>query len=406
MTVLTKIPDAPVVYDDLRDTLNANGGSTNNEHKSYFVAAAKVNWAARWKPVPFPKDVVSDADEHWRGKINGDDYNTGRCGVDYPTYTSTASLVGVSNPASLWKHKFPTAGTAQPYRISDFRKYDPHARSIISSITRTPPAGGLILIGGNIASAVLAIFNENVGTTALDITEIGYRASNNKYLSSFYFGYVVISTDSRAHGAMSMPYTMEELNNISEGDYYAMDDHRMSLQFSPSLFNKAGVYNVYPCLFRHKQDAVKSDGAISISNGYIPLPCAPIQIETAYPASVFIMGNLSAGVTSSYGGNLIVRFRFTNKTDGSITTNPNMTGYFVIKANPYTTEYPSDDPDKTVTTATITETFTCPANSSIDISYTTSIYAASGTKFELQVLFYWGSEIAQQVSSSSINPFA
>lgn len=403
MAVLTKIPDAPVVYDDLRDTLNANGGSTNNEHKSYFVAAAKVNWKARWKPVPFPKDVVSDADEHWRGKINGDDYNTGRCGVDYPTYTSTASLVGVSNPASLWKHKFPAGGSAQPYRISDYRKYNPKAANILASVTRTPPAGGIIIIGGGANSMILATFNDNRNTDALDYTEIGYRSAYSQWLHGFYFGYVVISTDGTSHGVVSHEYTMSELNSVTSGDYASNNDHYVFLKLATSLFNKATTYNVYPCLFLAKQSVVNANGAINISSGYIPLPCAPIRVETTYAGNLFTLSNLSASAPAS-GGMFTVKFRFTNKYDAPITISPNNpSSRFKVRAGRYTGNISSATPN--YAEEFINATYTCPANSSIDISYRTSINVDKGQLLDLQVFYYYGTSATMQVSNAVINPF-
>jgi hypothetical protein len=403
MAVLTKIPDAPVVYDDLRDTLNANGGSTNNEHKSYFVAATKVNWGARWKPVPFPKDVVSDADQHWQGKINGDDYNTGRCGVEYPTYTSTASLVGVSNPASLWKHKFPAGGAAQPYRISDFRKYNPKAANILASVTRTPPSGGIIIIGGGANSMIVATFNDNRNTDALDYTEIGYRRSYGQMLNNFYFGYIVIRSDGSAHGAVSMDYTMNELGGINDGDYYTQNDHYAFLKIPTSIFNKDGLYDVYPCLFLYKQSAVKSSGAIGISNGYIPLPCAPIRVETTYAGNLFTLSNLSASAPAS-GGAFTVKFRFTNKYDVPITISPsNPSSRFKVRAGRYTGNISSATPN--YAEEFINATYTCPANSSIDISYHTSINVDKGQLLDLQVFYYYGTSATVQVSNAIVNPF-
>ena len=411
---MATIPKTGIQEFVVRNTLNENGGNTDDQWSNLCGAAGKANWRARYKPVARNVNFCQDHDPNganyvkdwWRAYIVGDTYKSGRCGVDYPTYTSTASLQGVANPATLWGHDYPDGGASQPYRITDFAGYDPKARDLIASAVRNPTSGGIIIIGGNANSNIAVTFNNNIGTTALDYTEIGYRTSYSQWLKDFYFGYVAISEDGKAHGAVSHEYTMTELNSVTEGDYAATTDHYVFLMLQTGLFDKAAKYKIYPCLFLAKQSLVKSSSAIAISSGYIPLPCAPIEVETTNAAALFVLSNLSASAPAA-GGYFTVYFRFTNKYDAPITITPsNPASYFKVRAFRYASgTYPSDYPDKEYKEEIIQSTFTCPANSTINVSAQTTINVDKGYMLDLQVQYFYGTTTNIQVSDAFVNPF-
>ena len=411
---MAAIPKTGIQEVVVRNALNANGGNTDDQWSNLCGAAGKANWRARYKPVPYNVNFCQDHDPNgpnylagwWRAFISGDSYKSGRCGVNFPTYTSTASLQGVTDPSTLWGHDYPTGGSAQPYRITDFAGYDPKARDLIASAVRNPTSGGIIIIGGNANSNIAVTFNNNIGTTALDYTEIGYRTSNSQWLKDFYFGYVAISEDGKAHGAVSHEYTMTELNSVTEGDYAATNDHNVFLMLQTGLFDKAAKYKIYPCLFLAKQSLVKSSSAIAISSGYIPLPCAPIEVETTNAADLFVLSNLSASAPAA-GGQFTVYFRFTNKYDAPITITPsNPTSYFKVRAFRYASgTNPSDYPDKEYKEEIIQSTFTCPANSTINVSAQTTINVDKGYMLDLQVQYFYGTTTNIQVSDAFVNPF-
>lgn len=51
---------------DIRDTLNANGGSVGDNSSDYFGVRANVNIFSLKKPVKFNKQFVTDADAWWK----------------------------------------------------------------------------------------------------------------------------------------------------------------------------------------------------------------------------------------------------------------------------------------------------------------------------------------------------
>ena len=295
------IPDK-VIWDEYRDAQNAIGGSVTNELKRGYDEGAKINYRSRFKPVPWPEDFPS-SEYWWRAKIEGDPYATGRCGVDFPTYTSTADLVGNTDMRPLWKHKFPTGGTAQPYRTDDLIGYDTNARDFINYVSVNPD-GDVAYGDSGMQSNCMVIFNENHDTTALDYSEIRFR-DNQEYLNDFYYGVIAISEGGYSHGCVSLPYTLRVLNDTTEGDYYAQDDHRAYVILNTGVFNAVGEWDIYPVLFQNPQEATAVTNETISCGNYIPLPVKPIRVNvvnyaaklTAQPVKVeLISGSEQMGV--------------------------------------------------------------------------------------------------------------
>lgn len=271
-----------VVWDNVRDILNKGGGNVTNDIKTGFVASANIRYTSRKKPVPWPDDFP-DTDLWWKAKIKDDHYNTGRCGVDFPLYTSSTDLVGKTDIPSLWKHKFPIGGLEQPFRTDDFLDYDSEAKDFILNVS-VNPKGDIALGNSGLQSNCMIIFNTNYDTSSLDYSEISYREYESD-LSDFYFGVIAIKEGGYSHGCISQPYTLKELNTHNEGDYYGQDDHRAFVVIN-SIFNNIGLWDVYPVLFQHKVEEaiVKTNESIN-DISYIPLPVKPIRVNVDNPAA-------------------------------------------------------------------------------------------------------------------------
>lgn len=91
---------------DIRDTLNANGGSVGDNSSDYFGVRANVNIFSLKKPVKFNKQFVTDADAWWKA-------DNGNFGIILPP---TGSLPAVGSPMSPWSWDFP-GGSGSPLRI-------------------------------------------------------------------------------------------------------------------------------------------------------------------------------------------------------------------------------------------------------------------------------------------------
>lgn len=289
-----KIGDS-VVWNTLRDLLNKYGGKVvNTDTASAYDARGNVNFEARYKPVKWGDPLRQDSSTWWHA-------TNGNCGVNVPILTSTSQLNGVTNPKSLWSHDYPSGSATEAFFSGDYRGYNPNARMVSGASVN--PSGDVFIsnIGGRSVCAIS--FLENLGTDALDYTEVQTQ-SGKMNLDDWYFGVIAIKTSGTTYGAVSLPYTMAGLNSVSADEYYAQDDHYAYVPLNgsdTSIFHLVGEYDIYPVLFYNKQDATNATSAITFANGYIPLPVEPIRINVVSPASYY-----SAEITSvSLSGNTL-----------------------------------------------------------------------------------------------------
>ena len=393
----------------IRDLLNQYGAKVvDSDAASAYDSRGNINCQARWKPVKYREMFRQDIDSslphyipRWWGA------NDGRCGIklDDIIYTSTASLSGVSDAATLWKHDYPTGGSTDRFNPQDFRGYDPEAKIIDSFYN---PIGEDIIIGvesgGNMVSVKFG--QHGVDSPSLDYMDILYKlggAVAESNLSILYLGLIAIRSDGKYHGVVSLPYTMKQLNSLNDlddGVYYAMDDHYAGISVSGNLFKMTGEYRVYPVLFALSQDARSAEGAISCGE-YVPLPVKPITVNAVTLSSYFYISDLAAKRNTSTT-NTTVSFEIQN--DGaSIVTGGSNPYRFVVRWFAYT-GYPSDYPDKQYSEYTVTQQITI-AGGANTVSFNIPAYPSSGQLLDLQVVLYRDSTIAAQISNSFINPF-
>lgn len=113
-----------VLSSDIGNVLNAAGGSVNiNQPATFFTSAAKINHAAKYKPVILPLNFV-DKDSKptmygywWKA-------NDGKCGYTIP---SASKYIESQDKDSTWTYNLPTGGESAPMRLGDFRGYDTNA---------------------------------------------------------------------------------------------------------------------------------------------------------------------------------------------------------------------------------------------------------------------------------------
>lgn len=391
MAVIPKTGIQEVV---VRNTLNENGGNTDDQWSNLCGAAGKANWRARYKPVPNNVNACQDHDpnglnylsEWWTANVVGDLDKSGRCGVDFPTYTSTASLQGVADPNTLWKHDYPDGGATQPYRITDFAGYDPLAAHIISEALRQPTAGGTILIGQSTPTNIAVRFNENRGTSALDYTEISYKSSNSIMLDDLYYGLVAISEDGRYHCVQTMNQPISTIHGTTSGEYASATDHNIFTILDRNFITQAGRYNIYPCLFISNEGILSSETPIAVANGYIPLPVEPITVRFEQIGGLFDFEDFEISAPS-YGGRVTLNFTLYNDWENELIVSPNRPAKITIRYSVFPrTGNPSDYPDRVYYEEVLDQLIECPANSRVSVSYETDIYLDPTERVEVQML--------------------
>lgn len=108
------VPDTNVnLANNVRDVLNAAGGSVNNDITSFFKAVANIKKWARKKPVRHPKLL----------NLTDSDFKSVNFGLTMPSGNNSASIA----VAQEYIYQLPTGGPSSPYRLSDFRGYNSNA---------------------------------------------------------------------------------------------------------------------------------------------------------------------------------------------------------------------------------------------------------------------------------------
>jgi hypothetical protein len=135
MSELNKIPDRPneVKMVDIRDTLNANGGSVTDNLITFFRPDANLAAFSRRKPhVNTRKPVIGYMETSDMAKTTlADGRVIRRYGLEM--------LGGLKNPSAVYvevrdngglgyRYPLPTGGQSQPYRLTDFCGYNPKAK--------------------------------------------------------------------------------------------------------------------------------------------------------------------------------------------------------------------------------------------------------------------------------------
>lgn len=137
MAVQTILPETNLTYTDIRDTLNAGGGSVDNTVASAFKPTAKINIFSKHKPVIRKVDFCQDFDstkpnyfpEWWKG-------TSGNCGIVFKNVSSPSDLPDViDGELNGWEHQLPQGGENAPFRLGDFCGYDSNAKPFVEGFS-------------------------------------------------------------------------------------------------------------------------------------------------------------------------------------------------------------------------------------------------------------------------------
>lgn len=121
MAVQSILPKTNLKWDDIRDTLNANGGAVTNVVSTAFKASAKINPWSKRKPVSYYKDFPDYDEEWWKGSDK-------RCGLNIKYSPTDGDIIDIYKAGDAYTYVPLTEG---PYRLGDFRNYYPQAEPFI-----------------------------------------------------------------------------------------------------------------------------------------------------------------------------------------------------------------------------------------------------------------------------------
>lgn len=116
MAVLNVIPETQVNLIDLRDTINAFGGSASNYLPTFFQNNDMNMWARFKFTIVNGRPFVDDA-KRWQG-------DDGMCGLNIPEFSSPSAMrAALTGGSDKWSYRPPQGGETQPMRLGDARKY-------------------------------------------------------------------------------------------------------------------------------------------------------------------------------------------------------------------------------------------------------------------------------------------
>lgn len=125
MAVKEVIESSSVLLEDIRDTLNANGGSVGNDASTFFTESANINMWAFYKPYAYSDVTTKLTDTQIKG-IN--------CGFEVKQIASYTSLPSVMDGGmNGWSYTLPSGGSSSPYRCGDYVGYYAASMPMISN---------------------------------------------------------------------------------------------------------------------------------------------------------------------------------------------------------------------------------------------------------------------------------
>lgn len=368
MAVKDVIPNS-VLWNDVRDTLNAHGGSVvNTDTSSAFDERGNVNYAARYKPTKYSEESRESNLGNWWSA------NNGNCGVLIDMKTKLSELKGVTDASSFWAHDYPTGGTEEPFHFGDFRNYNPNAKMVSDTYVSSDE----LFISGGLSSVCAMSFRDNLGTNALDYTEIKMVSGGESTLSSWYFGVIAIGTSGTRYGMVSLPYSMKQLNSITDDVYYTQNDHYAFVNLNGGIFPYTGEYDLYPVLFGNAHNANDYTADVTITNGYIPLPVKPARVTVKSLSSLY-----SAEITSVSlaGTTLTINYKVSSSEGQFIFNSTNNTPTLTVRAYTDIAEGVEVFPYDGNTFASYVGNYTVPAGGSENCSDQVTILSPSAYRY-------------------------
>lgn len=283
MAVKSIIPETNVLAVDVRDTLRHHGGSVTDDVSSYFAEAAKINPMAKYKPVRYSADHPS-RDVYYKA-------NDGLMGFKVTSYSSYTQIPNaMDGNMNGWVYQLPRGGAYnEPFRLGDFRGYDPNADSIVAEQYVTPTEvkkGDKFYVEASVPQS---------GST-------GIQFSDFTFLSNYYFGVYIKGT--------------------TTGQWVVTDDtpvgnDLISVEVDTTNF-PTGTYTIYPFLSKNK---ITQTTSYTASNTYYTIPMMGVMtVKVAQTTSTEPKISVEAYIPEGSTTTVNYQFRVYNGTPGTIIT--------------------------------------------------------------------------------------
>jgi hypothetical protein len=261
MAVYDILPNTNLTVSDIRDTLNANGGTTDNEFSSLFKAAANHNKWSKEKPTKYYKLLFAKGNEEpkqWQA-------DNGLCGFvkSSVVFTDRDSLVESHKSGDIYIYELPTGGESYPFRIGDFRGYSTKAKSPILNFERE---GEIVANNSSSSMSFNILGNSDIDEDSnLLISDILPDGSTS--LEDYYFAVVVTDNSGDCKALCKSSSKIGTSKGFSR-----------SATLTYSQLGLAGSYIAYPCFVN------------SLGDEYVACPMPSISFKIAASADDFMVG--------------------------------------------------------------------------------------------------------------------
>lgn len=286
--------------DDVRDTLNAYGGTVADNWLEYFTTKANINPMSKYKPVRFTGDFPS-RDAYYKA-------NNGLMGFAVSSYSSYTQIVdAMDGGMNGWVYELPRGGAYnEPFRMDDFIGYCPKADPIIAEQYQPETCAK-----GDKFYVEAAVTQQ--GTTGIEFADF-------PFLSGYYFGVYIVGQSS----GMSQWVVTDDMS---------VGTNLISVEVDTTNW-ATGKYKIYPFLSASK---ISLTNSYTAANTYYTIPLmqvAEIEITATDTNAPYI----SVEAWMAEGSTTTVKYNFSilNGTAGTKVTN------LVVKIRRYDKAYTDD----------------------------------------------------------------
>lgn len=256
------IPNSNVnLATNIRDVLNAAGGSVTNDVTTFFKPEAKINPFSKHKPVVLNTNFCQDFDSSkpnyvpnwWEGSLLD-------CGI---TYTAVINVDQIpdkyDDDMNGWSYRLPTGGVNEPFRLGDFCGYSSDAKPMVYDFEADQTS-----VGSESGQSI------TFGCKYSTKNENSLTMSDFPNLSGYYFGVLIV----HSNGTNQKWLTSD--SNVSNGGY--------SVNIS-TYGLRAGTWSAYPILSSVKR-ANETD--IEVAGSFYTFPKAKKITFTVSSSSISI----------------------------------------------------------------------------------------------------------------------
>lgn len=267
------LPETNLRMEDIRDTLNANGGKVSNELASFFTPSANIQMWAKFKPVRKGDDFTD------MSFYKAED---GNCGFAIKSTTHPALIEELlDGEMNGWEYQLPRGKEYnEPFRLGDFRKYNPTAERMFFDYEVPSKVN---------ASTVLSVQIVVAQDSSSDRT---YLIPADLEIGNCYFGAYIAGTNAN--------FVKTSANTIGSGSG--------SVSFDISELSSTATYTVYPFLCTRK---IETQTKVLVEGTYYTIPYTSAKSFTVTSETITV--NISDGGCVVREGSDIADYYFTIK---------------------------------------------------------------------------------------------